>query len=57
MTDWSYAQIIFPAGFDSQSVLGKDPSIWLDRAGPANTFILLSCLVNTPAQPHGVTNT
>ncbi len=38
MADRSYAQIIFPAGFDSQGVLGKDPSIWLDRAGPTNTY-------------------
>jgi hypothetical protein len=37
MADGSYAQILFPAGFAGQSVLGKDLTIWLDGARPANT--------------------
>jgi hypothetical protein len=57
MADGSYAQILFPAGFAGQGVIGKDPTVWLDGARPAKTFILPSFLVNTPAQPHGVTNT
>ncbi len=28
--DWSYFQIIFHAGFASQGVLNKDPTVWLD---------------------------
>jgi hypothetical protein len=31
--------IIFQAGFASQGVLNKDPTVWLDEAGPANTCI------------------
>jgi hypothetical protein len=37
MTDWIYAQIIFPVGFAGQGVIGKDPTVWLDGARPANT--------------------
>jgi hypothetical protein len=31
---WSYAQTIFPAGFDSQGVFNKDPTVWLDGSRP-----------------------
>ncbi len=27
---WNYAQIVYPAGFDGQGVINKDPIIWLD---------------------------
>jgi hypothetical protein len=41
MTDWIYVPIIFPAGFASQRVRGKDPTILLDGARPAKSSILL----------------
>ncbi len=28
---WSYAKIIFPAGFAGQGVLNKDPTVWPDN--------------------------
>jgi hypothetical protein len=37
MADGSYAQILFPAGFAGQGVIGKVPTVWLDGARPANT--------------------
>jgi hypothetical protein len=31
---WSYAKIIFPAGFAGQGVLNKHPTVWLDDRLP-----------------------
>jgi hypothetical protein len=28
--NWSYANVLFPAGFDDQEVLNKDPMVWRD---------------------------
>ncbi len=41
----SNAQKIFPASFPGQRVLGKDPTILLDGARPANTY-------NSPSFPR-----
>ncbi len=41
MVIWSYAQIIFLAGFASQRVLNKDPTVWLDGARPLPTHVSL----------------
>ncbi len=30
--NWSYGQIIFPAGFAGQGILDKDTTFWLDGA-------------------------
>ncbi len=38
---WSYAQIIFPAGFADQGVLNKDPTPWVDGNGPHPISLIL----------------
>jgi hypothetical protein len=38
---WSYAQIIFPAGFASQGGLDIDPSVWLDGAKPPQKLSII----------------
>jgi hypothetical protein len=45
---------IFPAGFASQGVLNKDPTVWLDAARLANTCIPPFFLENVSAQPHSI---
>ncbi len=37
---WSYAQIIFPAGFAGQKALCKDPTVWLDEARPPSISLM-----------------
>ena len=45
---------IFLADFASQGVLNQDPTVWLDGARPANTFIPPSVLGNMPTQLSSV---
>ncbi len=34
LSNYGYAQIIFPASFTSQGVLNKDPTVWLEGDRP-----------------------
>ncbi len=50
----SYVQIIFRTVFADQGFLGKDPTLWLDGARPANTCIPPSFLRKVSKLPCSI---
>jgi hypothetical protein len=41
LSNWEFAESIFPAGFVGQGVLNEDPPIWLNRFRPPPLVLLV----------------